>query len=449
MALLAGDGRVRAGQREPSGVVIEFSPEPLRGGVAELAVLREAGRGVIGMGGGSVFLEVAGRTIRAERRVLAIGVAQSASRRGVRAGQRKLGGAVIELRPEPLRGGVASLAVLRESGGDVVRILGGLIIPEMAGGAGYVQAGVDATRMALQTGNRRVGSGKRELGHGSVIEGCAQPLCGVVAGGAGLWESRGGVVGILGGLVVLQMTGNAIGADGGEVAVGMALQAGDGGVRSGERELGHVVIEGGSLPGCGVVAGRAIAGESRRHVIRAGGLGEVGEVATGALGLDALKTVARVAGFAFQTLVRARESGTGKASVIEARDLPSIGSVTGFAGRGESGGAVIEDAILLKIAGVATDALSAESDVAPDRRAGVTGIALKRGMGAEERETIPVILDGAGIYTPSEDGMAAFALSAELALVEIGVAIRTARAGLGKDFRDMARITRHVLVHAA
>jgi hypothetical protein len=103
----------------------------------------------------------------------------------------------------------------------------------------------------------------------------------------------------------------------------------------------------------------------------------------------------------------------------------------------------------LKIAGVATDALGAESDVLPDRRARVAGIARKRRVGPQERETIPVILNGAGIHAPAEHRVTALALGSELALVEIRMAIRATGARFGKDFRYVAGITRHILVHAA
>jgi hypothetical protein len=43
--------------------------------------------------------------------------------------------------------------------------------------------------------------------------------------------------------------------------------------------------------------------------------------------------------------------------------------------------------------------------------------------------------------------MTVLALRSELTLVEIRMAIRAARAGFGKDFRHVARITRYILVH--
>ena len=69
------------GQGESSRIVIELSTQPLRGVVAQLAVLRKAGREVIGVGGALVILQVAGDTIRTERRILPVSVAESTSDR--------------------------------------------------------------------------------------------------------------------------------------------------------------------------------------------------------------------------------------------------------------------------------------------------------------------------------------------------------------------------------
>ena len=78
--------------------------------------------------------------------------------------------------------------------------------------------------------------------------------------------------------------------------------------------------------------------------------------------------------------MRAGQSELGKAGVIEARNLPAVRGVTGFARSREPGGPMIENTVLLKIASVATDALRAESHIAPDRRSGMAGIAGKPGV---------------------------------------------------------------------
>lgn len=264
-----------------------------------------------------------------------------------------------------------------------------------------------------------------------------------------LWETGRHVTGVSGGLVILQMTRHAVRADCGVVASGMTLQAGHGRVGSGKRELSQVVVELSSLPGCSVVTVGTIARDCCRYVIGVGGFGEICEMTANAICLDTDKAIARVAGVACQSLVRTGEGKMGEAGVIETRDRPAVGSVAVLAGRGESGGGVIEDAILLELARVAANALCAESDVAANSRAGMTGIAHQRCVRADQREAIPVILQWPGVYAPAEHGVAALALCAELALVEICVAIRATGAGVGKDSRHVARITRDILVHAA
>ena len=80
--------------------------------------------------------------------------------------------------------------------------------------------------MALLASSRRVCAGQWELGS-AVIEFGAQPLrCGV-AELTSLREAGCDVIGTGGGLVVLQVAGNAIRADVGVIAVRMTLEAGD------------------------------------------------------------------------------------------------------------------------------------------------------------------------------------------------------------------------------
>ena len=146
--------------------------------------------------------------------------------------------------------------------------------------------------------------------------------------------------------------------------------------------------------------------------------------------------------------MRAGECEVGEARVVEACNLPTIGCVTRFAGSRKSRGAVIEDAVLLKVASVATNALSAESDVSPHRCTRVTGIARKPAVRTDEWEATPVVLNCACVHAPSLHRVAVLTLGAELPLVKIRVAIGAPGAGLGKNFRYVARITRYILVHA-
>ena len=133
MALCAGDGYVLAGERELGGLMIELRALPLRGVVAEDAVLREARRNVVGRLGGLVVLQVAGFARCIQARILSRRVALRAVDRSMFARQRELSQIMIELRALPLHCGVAHLAVLRKARRNVIGILGCLIILQMAG----------------------------------------------------------------------------------------------------------------------------------------------------------------------------------------------------------------------------------------------------------------------------------------------------------------------------
>lgn len=142
--------------------------------MAELTVLREAARCVIGIVGSLIILQVAGVARRGQRRVLSARMTLLARGRGVRAGQGELSSAVIEFRAQPLRGGMAELTSLRETGGDMIGTGGGLVVLQMAGNAIRTDVGVVAIGMTLKASDRAVCSGQRELGQ-IVIEFCAVP----------------------------------------------------------------------------------------------------------------------------------------------------------------------------------------------------------------------------------------------------------------------------------
>lgn len=59
--------------------------------------------------------------------------------------------------------------------------------------------------------------------------------------------------------------------------------------------------------------------------------------------------------------------------------------------------------------------------------------ALESRVRAQQWEAILVLLQFAGAHLPSVDGVAAFAIRAELVAMNVGVAIGTARAGVFKD----------------
>src|SRR5579871_112040 len=102
--------------------MVELGAEPVRGGVALRAILREAGGHVIGIIGALHILQVARAASSAERGEIVVGVASGAKYRGMRARQREGRRVVIEARSGPVNGAVAERAVLGESGGHMVRI---------------------------------------------------------------------------------------------------------------------------------------------------------------------------------------------------------------------------------------------------------------------------------------------------------------------------------------
>ena len=79
----------------------------------------------------------------------------------------------------------------------------------------------------------------------------------------------------------------------------------------------------------------------------------------------------------------------------------------------------------------------------------MAGIARDRSVSADQRKAVQVILHGSRGRAPALNRVAVLALSAELSPVEIRMASRALRPGLGKNVRDVARFTGHVLMHPA
>ena len=260
MALHTSGGDVRSGEREFRVVVVETGRHPSRCCMADLAILREARRHVVGALGALVVLQVTVIAGGAQGGVLAVRVALHASGANVRTRQRELSlRGVIEHRAGPIRGGVAKLAILRESRRRMGRIVGPLIVLEVTVAASGAQGRVLAVRVALHASGSDVRARQRELGLRGVIEHGAVPVgCGV-AQRTILRESGRNVVRIGGRLVILQMTVVASGAQTFIDAVGVALQASGGHMFASEREGGlRIVIELRPVPIGGGVALRAV-----------------------------------------------------------------------------------------------------------------------------------------------------------------------------------------------
>lgn len=164
----AGHGGVRAGQGEAGQVVVKAGRHPRRGGMAHLALLREAGGRVIGIVGVLEILQVARNAQRAEVGELPADVAGLALQCGMRAGEGETAQRVVELRIRPGDGAVANGAVRGESAGHVIRIVSFLKIRHVAGRAGGRHRRVAAVDMALRARHFRVRPAQQPSCHGMV-----------------------------------------------------------------------------------------------------------------------------------------------------------------------------------------------------------------------------------------------------------------------------------------
>lgn len=167
-----------------------------------------------------------------------------------------------------------------------------------------------------------------------MVERGAQPgsrgVAGLTAGG----ESCRGVAGIRRPLVVLLMTAIAGGRERGVVVVHMAVGARHGSVGASQRKWRVVVIERGTRPRRGVVAGIAGLGKTARYVVRVCRALEIFEVAGDTSGAGEPVISVHVALRALQRAMRPGKSES-CGSVVEGCSQPGNGRVTTVASLGE------------------------------------------------------------------------------------------------------------------
>ena len=130
---------------------------------------------------------------------------------------------------------VTDIALLREAGRNMVRVIRVLKISQVAAHASRGRDVVVAIHMALAALQPRVGTRQGPPG-GRVIEGSGVPVRRGMADLALLWESGRGVVRITCILKVLQMATDTSGRGQIVVAVRVALRALHAGMRARERE---------------------------------------------------------------------------------------------------------------------------------------------------------------------------------------------------------------------
>lgn len=216
----------------------------------------------------------------------------------VRAGEREPGFSVIELGWLPGIRRVAHLASLSEALLLVIRIIGVVVIRQMARDAGRLRQVVIAIDVAVGAGPRRnrVLPGKHPPSLG-MIELAIRPLHGVVTGRTGGREFRTDVIDGRLGVVVVVLVARDTGSIGDVVVVVYvavrALPWGDQ-VRSGQRESGLRVIELRRLPRSRRVTGLALLRKALLRVIRVSSVLEIFQVATDACRLRQVVVVVDV-----------------------------------------------------------------------------------------------------------------------------------------------------------
>src|SRR5690242_16504695 len=102
---------------------------------------------------------------------------------------------------------------------------------------------------------------------------------------------------------------------------------------------------------------------------------------------------------------------------------------------------------LLEIACVAGIALRRDSLGLADGCARVTVVALQGSVGADQRESVLVVLNVLNGDVPTLDGVALLATGAHLPAVNVSVTIRTLISDIRKNWLGVALGTGHALVH--
>jgi len=269
MALRTLHTRVRPGQRKSGGRMVEAGPGPLHRSVARRAILWEASRHVVGRGGLLEIDQAAAHTRGVRQGEIVVHVALRTSDCGVRAGQRKSALGVIEGGVLPARSVVAGFASSGKIPAPVIRVRRIRVILQVAARTGRGGARELATDVALHAGHAGVHPGERKCGEFIVIEGRARPGQRGVAERAILWKRRGHVVGILGANEIVDVATVAGGRQARELVSHVALRARQGGVRSGQGEMGKLrVIESGALPDVHVVTALAGRRQPGRYVVQ-------------------------------------------------------------------------------------------------------------------------------------------------------------------------------------
>lgn len=280
-----------------------------------------------------------------------------------------------------------------------------------------------------------------------VETGSSPTRCGVAHRAIG-GETAGNVRRIRGPLEVCLVAGVAGGGSVVVVVVGVALRAGHGGVLARQRIMRvEGVIELGIGPIDRGVAGRAVARQPELHVRRIIAVLVVGRVARVALRRRSLVHIIDVARDAWQRSVRSRKCVARIFQVVKLGVEPTVHRVAGLAGGWEIKPPVIHhrrEKVLL----MARVAARGQARELPGGRLLVALVACHQGMRSHQREPVLVVLNRLQRNLPALYGVAIRTTGAELAAMDIRVAVGALRAYVLEYQAGMTLIASHIRVHS-
>lgn len=237
------------------------------------------------------------------------------------------------------------------------------------------------------------------------------------------------------------------------VVVDVALRALNRGMCPGQGESGDRVIKSGRrIPRARAMTILASCWEPHLRMRRIIRLVEVRHMAADAGCRRQRELSTRVTSAAIQSRMRpGQRKIRWRSGVIELRTQPVVHGVALLArGREASLNVIQADGLRIhEIPLVARNALRRQSLELTHRRALVTGVAIHRGVRADQREAIQVLVDLLHGNVPALYGVALLAVGAHLALVNIRVAVCAFLAHVCEHGLDVALGTGHSFVHAA
>ena len=130
--------------------------------------------------------------------------------------------------------------------------------------------------------------------------------------------------------------------------------------------------------------------------------------------------------------VRPGQWETGELRVVEAGARPGVDVVATLAGDWQLRRHVVQRHGALIVLKVAGHALRAQSGIDSGGRSMVAIVAHHRGVGANQRKPVAMLLNRRNGYLPTADRVATLAVGSELPPMQIGVAVRAA-GGRGRE----------------